>query len=110
MGNTNGGAANSSDTACAAAACAAATPTGCLPLPLVAAEVESMLFGHYGGATQEYIKHAQMLHKNLASAENSSLRKHVLACHVSAKELVGLDFTSTTWNAMHENREGQSAV
>ncbi|CAE7736140.1 YSA1 [Symbiodinium necroappetens] len=63
-----------------------------LPGNLVAAEVESALWGRYGASkTAEYRHHARMLRANLALPGNGELRARVLAGDLKAEELVSMD-------------------
>ena len=77
-----------------------------LPNTLVAAEVESALWGRYGGSkTTEYRHHARMLRANLALPGNGELRTRVLEGDLKAEELVAMDSNSLAPDEVQRQRK-----
>ncbi|CAE7445239.1 YSA1 [Symbiodinium pilosum] len=76
-----------------------------LPNNLVAAEVESALWGRYGASnTSEYRQHARMLRANLALPGNAELRAKILAGDLKAEELAGMDSSALAPDEVQKQR------
>eukprot|EP00931_Biecheleriopsis_adriatica_P121601 TRINITY_DN96660_c0_g1_i1.p1 TRINITY_DN96660_c0_g1~~TRINITY_DN96660_c0_g1_i1.p1 ORF type:complete len:478 (+),score=108.15 TRINITY_DN96660_c0_g1_i1:23-1435(+) len=83
----------------------AASPAA-LPGHLVAAEVETALWGRHGCAagSAEYRQHVRMLRANLAHPGNTELRSKVLEGELSAEALVAMDSNMLAPEALQKQR------